>query len=183
MNAKKPAESKHWFIWFMAGFQVVVVLGFFFGLWLLFQDFQFSRRAITTQAEIVDIEYVQGQSGVRGTTGGISVYPVFSFTDQNGDKQSVKPIVAMNGPFSIGENREIIFDPTNPSARVQLIGWQFYTGIGGIVVLVTAPMAALFFWGYIRQNSRKNQQRLTRNRKARERRARLKAEKQANKPD
>ena len=178
MSAKKAADSGRWFIWLMTGFQALIVLGFFLGLWLLLQDFQFYRRAITTQAEIVDIEYSQAQSGVRGTTGSLNIYPVFSFIDQNSGKQSVKPIVAMQGPFSIGENREIMFDPANPSKRVQLVGWQFYTGIGGILLLVTAPIAALFIWGQVRQKSRKNQQRRARNQKARERRARQKPEKQ-----
>ncbi len=177
MNAKKTTEGGHWFIWLVAGFQIIVILGFFCGLWLLYQDFQFSRRAAPTQAEIVDIEYSDRFSGVRGSTGGTNVYPVFSFTDQNGARQTVKPIVAMNGPFRIGDIRNILFDPANPSKRVQLAGWRFYTGIGGIILLVTAPMAALFIWGQIRQKTPENQQRLRRNRKARERRARKRAEK------
>lgn len=178
MNAKKSTRDGRWFIWLITGFQIAVILGFFFGLWLLFQDYQFSRRAAPTQAEIVDIEYTDRFNAVRGTTGGTNVYPVFTFTDQNGVPQTVKPIVAMNGRFRIGDMRDILFDPANPNQRVQLAGWRFYTGIGGIILLVTAPMAGLFIWGQIRQKSRKNQQRLQRNRKARERRARKKAEKQ-----
>ncbi len=164
------AKGTHWFIWLSAGFQAIVVLGFFFGLWLLFQDFQFSRRAALTQAEVVNIEYSDRFSAVRGATGGTNTYPVFAFTDQNGAPQTVKPMVAMNGRFRIGESRKILYDPVNPSARVQLADWRFYTGLGGIILLVTAPMAALFIWGQIRQKSRRNQQRRKRNRMARERR-------------
>ncbi len=183
MSAKKKAGGGHWFIWLVTGFQVLVVLGFFFGLWLLFQDFQFSRRAASTQAEIVDIEYSSSSNGLRWSTQSLNTFPVFSFTDQNGTPQTVKPIVAMDGRFRIGETREILFDPADPSARVQLIGWRFYTGIGGIILLVTTPIVILGIWGRVRGKSHKNQQRLKRNRKARERRARRKAEKQAKQPD
>jgi len=180
MNAKKNTEGGHWFIWLMTGLQIAVILGFFFGLWLLFQDYQFSRRAAPAQAEVVDIVYSDRFSAVRGATGGINIYPVFSFIDQNGTRQTVKPIVAMSGRFRIGDIRDILFDPANPSQRVQLAGWRFYTGIGGIILLVTTPMAGIFIWGQIRHKSQKNQQRLRRNRKARERRARIKAEKEKN---
>ena len=51
MSAER--EGKHWFIWFMIIFQITVVLGFFFRLYLLYQDFSFSRRAVLTQGEVV----------------------------------------------------------------------------------------------------------------------------------
>jgi len=177
MSAER--EGKHWFIWFMIIFQLTVVLGFFIGLYLLYQDFSFSRRAVLTQGEIVDIDYSDRISGVRAANGGLNIYPTFAFTDPEGNRQTVKPIVAMDGRFSLGDRRDILIDPANPSTRVVLAGWRFYMGIGGIVIMVTAPMAALFIWAQIRLKLRKKRQRLKRNRRARERRARLKAEKLA----
>ena len=162
-------------------FQITVVLGFFIGLYLLYQDFSFSRRAVLTQGEVVDIDYSDRTSGLRASNSGLNIYPTFAFTDPAGNRQEVKPIVAMDGRFRLGDMRDILIDPANPSARVALADWRFYMGIGGIVLMATAPMAALFIWAQIRQRLRKNQQRLRRNRKARERRARLKAEKLASK--
>jgi len=40
MSAER--EDKHWFVWFVILFQLAVVLRFFIGLYLLYQDFSFS---------------------------------------------------------------------------------------------------------------------------------------------
>jgi hypothetical protein len=177
MNAKKSPQPTHWMVKLIIGFQALFILGFFIGLWLLYQDFSFYRRAASTQGEIVDIQTSSTVTTVRGAMPSRNNFPVFTFIDQNGAPQTVRSIVAMDGRFTVGETRTILFDPENPSARVELEGWQFYTGIGGIVLLVTAPITLLFAWGFIRQKRLKQQKRLRRNRKARERRARIKAEK------
>ncbi len=164
-------------VYLVIGLQIAVFAGFFIGLWLLYADYSFSRRAVATEGRVVEIRTTTSPATVTGMMPGISIFPVFEFTDQTGTKQRVSPAVAMPGKFRIGESRNIIFDPAHPEARVQLAGWRFYTGIGGITLMATAPMALIFGWAYIREKRRKEAKRRARNRKARERRARLKAEK------
>ncbi len=172
-------EGKHWLVWFIILLQATVVFGFFIGLYLLYQDYSFSRRAVLTSGEVVRIDYGKSVSGMPYATTEINIFPTFAYTDQSGHRQTVTPIVAMAGHFRIGEVHDILIDPTNPTARVALAGWQFYMGIGGITLMATTPMTFIIVWAHIRQKQLENQKRLRRNRKARERRARIKAEKLA----
>ena len=166
-----------WFAKVLLVVAAAVPILFVFGLWLAYKDVQFARNAVPVRAEVIDVEFGTSSNGLRFSNSSTSYFPTFTFTDRDGVDRKIKSGGYVER-FSIGEMRDVIYNPDDPNSPVRLKGWSVYKGYGALALYGTTPLLLMVAYGRWRGKREENRKRLRRNQMARERRARKKAERE-----
>jgi len=178
-NDQTETNDANWFFYLIYGFQLLMVLALAFGLWTLYNDINFARKAVGVKAEIIAIDYSTSSSGLPYSNSSTTTFPTFSFRDSNGNKQIVRTRISMNGSFKVGDQLQILHLPDSPSSGVTLQNWRWYKGFGMLIIAASLPFVLMFGWSLLPKQRQQHNKRQEKNRKAREYRAKKRHEKQA----
>ena len=136
IQQKKDLQAVKWskvcgVVLILCAFIVFIMAGLY-----LKNSLDFKNRAIETTGIVTSLESKRLSEGTR-------YYPVFSFTDNTGQKHTVRPSTGSNPPqFKIHDKILVLYDPKNPEEAKISSFWNLYAvplmlGISGMINLFT----------------------------------------------